>query len=106
VVGYIYSWVCPEAVGCNQLNNKYFLRHCHANRNGGINYLTDAHILIADFMRPNTSFLGQFLTALTMHHGLKFGIEDLPKLLENSQFSQITVLKERFLVIGFVLAIK
>ena len=63
-------------------------------------------ILIADFMRPNTSFLGQFLTALSMHHGLKFGIEDLPKLLEDSQFSQIAVLKERFLMIGFVRAIK
>jgi len=63
-------------------------------------------ILIADFMRPNTSFFGQFTSALSMHHGLKFGIEDLPKLLENSHFSQITVLKERFLAIGFVRAIK
>jgi demethylmenaquinone methyltransferase/2-methoxy-6-polyprenyl-1,4-benzoquinol methylase/phosphoethanolamine N-methyltransferase len=63
-------------------------------------------ILIADFMRPNASFFGKFFTALAMHRGMKFGIEDLPELLERSQFSQITVLKERFLVIGFVLAIK
>ena len=63
-------------------------------------------VLIADFMRLNASLLNRFFTALSMHHGLKFSIEDLPKPLENSQFSQITVLKERFLMIGFVLAIK
>jgi ubiquinone/menaquinone biosynthesis C-methylase UbiE len=63
-------------------------------------------VLIADFMRPNASLLSKFLTALSMHHGLKFGIEDLPELLEGARFSQTSVLKERFLLIGFVRAIK
>ena len=63
-------------------------------------------VLIADFMRPNITLLSKFFTALAMHHGLKFGIEKLPKLLENSQFKQISMLKERFLVIGFVCAAK
>jgi ubiquinone/menaquinone biosynthesis C-methylase UbiE len=63
-------------------------------------------LLIADFMRPNASILNRFFTALSMHHGLKFGIEDLPELLKDANFSQTTVLKERFLLIGFVRAIK
>jgi ubiquinone/menaquinone biosynthesis C-methylase UbiE len=63
-------------------------------------------ILIADFMRPDVSLLNRFFTALSMHHGLKFGIEDLPVLLEIARFSQITILEEKFLLIGFVRAIK
>ena len=63
-------------------------------------------VLIADFMRPNASLLNRFFTALYMHHGLKFGVEDLPEMLEGARFSQAKVLKERFLLIGFVRAIK
>ena len=35
-------------------------------------------LLIADMMRPNTSFLKQLFASLALHHGLEFGIEDLP----------------------------
>ncbi len=63
-------------------------------------------LLIADFMRPSDSLLGHLVAAFSMHHGLKFGIEDLPALLENSNFSQVTVLSQRFLMIGFVRAVK
>jgi len=64
------------------------------------------HLLVFDFMRPTKSFLNQFLIALTMHHGLKFGIEDLPKMLDEAGFSQATKLDEKFLFFGFVRAIK
>lgn len=63
-------------------------------------------ILIFDFMRPTKSFLNQFLIALTMHHGLNFGIEDLPKMLIDARFSQAIKLDEKFLFFGFVRAIK
>ena len=63
-------------------------------------------LLIADFMGPNASIFNRFFTALSMHHGLKFGIEDLPELLKDANFSQTTVHKEKFLLIGFVRAIK
>jgi len=39
-------------------------------------------LLIADMMRSNTSFLKRFFIPLALHHGLQFGIEDLPELLE------------------------
>ena len=63
-------------------------------------------LLVFDFMRPTKSFLNQFLIALTMHHGLKFGIEDLPKMLDETGFSQANKLDEKFLFFGFVRAIK
>jgi ubiquinone/menaquinone biosynthesis C-methylase UbiE len=63
-------------------------------------------ILIVDFLRPNTSFLSHIFTALSAHQGLKSGIEDLPELLESSQFSQIAILRQRFFVFGFVRAVK
>ena len=63
-------------------------------------------LLVFDFMRPTKSFLNQFLIALTMHHGLNFGIEDLPKMLDETGFSQSKKLDEKFLFFGFVRAIK
>jgi ubiquinone/menaquinone biosynthesis C-methylase UbiE len=63
-------------------------------------------LLIADFMRPTGSFLNHLLIALTRHQGLKSGIEDLQKLLNDVGFSQITQCDENVLVIGFVRAIK
>ena len=63
-------------------------------------------LLIFDFMRPTKSFLNNFFIALTMHHGLKFGIEDLPKMLDEAGFSQAAKLDEKFLFFGFVRAIK
>jgi ubiquinone/menaquinone biosynthesis C-methylase UbiE len=63
-------------------------------------------VLIADMMRPNTSFLRRLFASLALHHGLKFGIEDLPEMLNGAGFKEIKQLKARFLVIGFVRAIK
>ena len=63
-------------------------------------------LLVFDFMRPTKSLLNQFLIALTMHHGLNFGIEDLPKMLDDAHFSQATKLEEKLLFFGFVRAIK
>jgi ubiquinone/menaquinone biosynthesis C-methylase UbiE len=63
-------------------------------------------LLIFDFMRPTKSFLNHFFIALTMHHGLKFGIEDLPKMLKETGFSDANKLDEKFLFFGFVRAIK
>jgi len=63
-------------------------------------------ILIADFMPSKTTFLGQIVLALSMHRGTKFGMENLPALLGGSQFTQVSLLKEQFLVVGFIRATK
>lgn len=63
-------------------------------------------ILIADFMPSKTTFLGRMILALSMHRGTKFGMENLPALLRDSQFTQVSLLKERFLVVGFIRATK
>ncbi len=63
-------------------------------------------VLIFDFMRPTQSFLNNFFMALTMHHGLKFGIEDLPKMLKEAKFSEAAKLDEKFLFWGFVRGVK
>jgi ubiquinone/menaquinone biosynthesis C-methylase UbiE len=63
-------------------------------------------LLVFDFMRPTKTFLNHLFIALTMHHGLKFGIEDLPKMLKDAKFSQAEKLDEKFLFFGFVRAVK
>jgi len=63
-------------------------------------------LLIADMMRPDTSSFRRFFTSLAMHHSLQFGIEDLPKLLNEAGFEEIKQLDARFLTIGFVRATK
>jgi ubiquinone/menaquinone biosynthesis C-methylase UbiE len=63
-------------------------------------------LLIADFMRPTGSFLNHLLIAVTRHQGLKSGVEDLQKPLEDAGFSQITQSDEAVLIIGFVRANK
>jgi ubiquinone/menaquinone biosynthesis C-methylase UbiE len=63
-------------------------------------------IVIADMMRPGGSALRQFFTSLALHHGMEFGIEDLPNLLKDAGFEEIEQLKGRFLTIGFVRARK
>jgi len=63
-------------------------------------------LLIADMMRSNTSFLKRFFIPLALHHGLQFGIEDLPELLRAAGFVEIKQLEKRFLTIGFVRATK
>jgi ubiquinone/menaquinone biosynthesis C-methylase UbiE len=63
-------------------------------------------LLVFDFMRPTKSFLNRLMINLTMHHGLNFGIEDLPKMLTEARFSQAIKLDEKFLFFGVVRAIK
>jgi demethylmenaquinone methyltransferase/2-methoxy-6-polyprenyl-1,4-benzoquinol methylase/phosphoethanolamine N-methyltransferase len=63
-------------------------------------------LLIADFMRPTGSFLNRLFSHFTRHHKLRAGIEDLGKLLKETGFGQVTQLDEKFLVIGFVRALK
>lgn len=64
-------------------------------------------LLIADVKRPSPSFLKRFFTSLLHHsHGIQFGFEDLPKLLDEAGFEEIQQLDDRFLAIGFVRAMK
>lgn len=70
-------------------------------------------LLIADMMRPGTSFRKRFFSLLAPHlvlhqylRGIKFGIEDLPKLLQEAGFTEIKQLEDRFLIIGFIRATK
>ena len=65
-------------------------------------------LLIADMMRSGASLHERLFTSLTLHqgHGTRFGIEDLPKLLEAAGFEEIKQLDEHFVVIGFVRATK
>jgi len=64
-------------------------------------------LLMADMMRPGPSFLKRF-TSLVLHHGqgMRFGIEDLPGLLQEAGFEEIKQLEDRFMIIGFVRATK
>src|SRR6266498_132167 len=63
-------------------------------------------LLIADFLRPTGSFVSHLFIAFTRHRGLKNGIEDLRKFLNQAGFTQITQPDGNILVIGFVRAIK
>jgi ubiquinone/menaquinone biosynthesis C-methylase UbiE len=63
-------------------------------------------LLIADFMCPTGSLLNHLFIAFTRHQGLQRGIEDLPMLLKEAGFSQVTQSEEQVLIIGFVRATK
>jgi len=69
-------------------------------------------LLIADIVRPSTSFFKRFFTPLGLHnalhhgHGVQFSIEDLPKLVREAGFEDVQQLDARFLFIGFVRAKK
>jgi ubiquinone/menaquinone biosynthesis C-methylase UbiE len=63
-------------------------------------------LLIADFMRPTGSLVNHLFIAFTQHRGLKNGIEDLRKFLNEAGFTQITQPDGNILVIGFVRAVK
>jgi demethylmenaquinone methyltransferase/2-methoxy-6-polyprenyl-1,4-benzoquinol methylase/phosphoethanolamine N-methyltransferase len=70
-------------------------------------------LLIADMMRYNTSFRKRFFTLFAPHlilhqylRGVKSGIEDMPKLLQEAGFVEIKQLEDHFLTIGFVRATK
>ena len=63
-------------------------------------------LLIADFMRPTGSFINHLFIAFTRHQGLKNGIEDLRKFLNDAGFTQVIQPDGNVLVIGFVRAVK
>ena len=63
-------------------------------------------LLIADFMRPTGSLVNHLFIAFTRHRGLKNGIEDLRKFLNEAGFTQIVQPDGNVLVIGFVRAVK
>lgn len=63
-------------------------------------------LLIADFMRPTSSFVNHLFLAVTHHRGLKYGIEDLRKLLNEAGFSNVTQPAGNILFVGFVRAMK
>jgi ubiquinone/menaquinone biosynthesis C-methylase UbiE len=64
-------------------------------------------LLIADMRRPSGSFFKRF-SALVLHHGygVQFGVEDLPKLMEETGFEDVVQPEAHFLSIGFVRAKK
>ena len=64
-------------------------------------------LLIADMMRPNTTFPKHFTSLILRHgHAMQFGIEDLQELLKEAGFEEIKQLDDHFLSIGFVRANK
>lgn len=63
-------------------------------------------LLIADFMRPTGSLINHLFIAFTRHRGLKNGIEDLRKQMDEAGFHQVTELDGNVFVIGFVRAVK
>jgi ubiquinone/menaquinone biosynthesis C-methylase UbiE len=63
-------------------------------------------LLIADIASPKSSARQRRLVSLSMHHGLKPGVEDLQDVLKRTGFREITQIEQRFFVIGFVRATK
>ena len=63
-------------------------------------------MLIADVARPTNFFLKKLYAMLAEHHGLKFGVEDLPATLKSAGFQDATQQEEHFGLIGFVRALK
>jgi ubiquinone/menaquinone biosynthesis C-methylase UbiE len=63
-------------------------------------------LLIADFMRPTSSFVNHLFLAVTHHRGLKYGIEDLRMLLNEAGFADVTEPDGNILFIRFVRATK
>ena len=63
-------------------------------------------LLIADAMKPNRLFMKGLFNLMARHHGLKFGVEDLPSTLKSAGFPDAALLEQHFAFIGFVLAVK
>lgn len=63
-------------------------------------------LLIADFMRPTSSFVNHLFLAVIHHRGLKYGVEDLRRLLNDAGFSDVAHPDRNILFIGFVRAVK
>lgn len=59
-------------------------------------------LLIADFMRPSSSFVNHLFLIATHHRGLKYGVEDLRRLLQDAGFSDVTQPDGSILFIGFI----
>jgi ubiquinone/menaquinone biosynthesis C-methylase UbiE len=63
-------------------------------------------LLIADFMQPSQSILGHLMMVFARHQNVQNGLEEVGKLLKDTGFSQVSQLKGKVLVIGFMRAIK
>lgn len=63
-------------------------------------------LLIADTVQPSGFLAKPLFALLSNHHGIEFGIEDLPRTLKQAGFSTATLLDQRFRMIGFVRATK
>lgn len=65
-------------------------------------------ILIADMLRLSKSLHDRLFATLTLHGGRveRFGIQDLPKTMEEAGFENVQLLDESFLTIGFLRARK
>lgn len=63
-------------------------------------------LLIADTTQPRGFFLKRVFGAIGRRYGVKFGVENLRESLQSAGFTTVNVLRESFLMIGFVLARK
>ena len=65
-------------------------------------------IFIADMLRLSKSLHDRLFAMLTLHGGRveRFGIQDLPKTMEEAGFENVQLLEESFLTIGFLRANK
>lgn len=63
-------------------------------------------LLIADMVSTKSSTSQRVFSSFTLHHGIKFGIDQLLGMIEKADFREATQLEKRFFVIGFVCAIK
>jgi hypothetical protein len=59
-------------------------------------------------LRLSKSLHDRLFATLTLHGGRveRFGIQDLPKTVEEAGFENVQLLKESFLTIGFMRAMK
>ena len=64
----------------------------------------DGRLLIADISSSKASSHQHLLNALAMHRGLKVGVEDLQETLKATGFEEVTLIGQRFWIIGFVRA--
>lgn len=65
-------------------------------------------IFIADMLRLSKSLHDRLFATLTLHGGRieRFGIQDLPKTMEEAGFENVQLLDQSFLTIGFLRASK
>lgn len=63
-------------------------------------------LLIADMSKSRSKSSSPLAVHLALHRNMEFGIEYLQEVLKGAGFREITQLEKRFLVIGFVRAIK